>query len=201
MPLGVFAIVPSEDAEMEVVVQLAVSKEGTLAGTYINGPANISLPLDGSVDKQTQRAAWKVGEEDAVVMETQLASFTKDQSTILLHFEGGVTESWWMFRIDEETAQQIQEAVGAKEARGKLLDAYDLLQQSLNDQWRSYLGLPSDIPSGSDPPSVNQLRKSLSRFDRVAGDPAFERVAELPGFSETHVALREIVEELEGEGI
>ena len=85
--------------------QLAISQDGTISGTFLNRAAEVTLPLLGSLDRTTQRAAWKVGEEDAIVMETQLESLTQDQSTILMYFEEGVTESWWMFRIDQETAE------------------------------------------------------------------------------------------------
>jgi hypothetical protein len=196
MPLGVFAIVPSEDAPMDVLLQLAISKEGTIAGTFVNGPANVMLPLLGSVDSSSQRAAWKVGEEEAIVMETMLESLTKDQSTILLHFDGGVTESWWMFRIDEQTAREIQSTVGANQSRAQLAEAFDKLLPSLNDSWKKYLALPDEVFSGSEVTDVDALRKALTHYDRVAGDSSYAQIAAYPGFPETREALKGLLDDL-----
>jgi hypothetical protein len=200
MPLGVFAVLPTEDAPVDVLVQLAVSKDGAISGTYLNKAADVTLPVTGSVDKESQRVAWKVGEEDAVVMETQLESLTQDESTVLLHFEGGETEAWWMFRIDQETAEQIQAAAAASAGRTQLAESHDLLQQSLNDAWTDYLALPPEVFGGSDAPELAALEKALRHYDKVATDATYAQVAAYPGFAETHSALRALVDELSQSG-
>jgi len=37
------------------VLQLAVSKEGVISGTYYNSDTDIARPIKGTVDKKTQR--------------------------------------------------------------------------------------------------------------------------------------------------
>jgi hypothetical protein len=122
MSLGVFSVVAKENDDVEVTVQLALAKDGTIGGTYQNSAANVTLPLSGAVDETTQRAAWKIGEQDAVVMETGLENLTKEKSSVLLHFENGTTEAWtmiqaWtMIRMDEEAAKNAIEQVAGSSA-------------------------------------------------------------------------------------
>jgi len=113
MALGVFGVVPKEGDQVEATMQLGLAKDGTIGGTYQNSAANVTLPLSGAVDETTQRAAWKIGEQDAVVMETGLENLTKEKSSVLLHFENGITEAWTMIRMDEEAAKNaIGQVVG-----------------------------------------------------------------------------------------
>ncbi|MCA9017590.1 MAG: hypothetical protein KDA77_19865, partial [Planctomycetaceae bacterium] len=105
MPVGVFAIVPQGTKDVDVTVQLAVGKNGAIAGTYFKKAGNISLPLQGAIDETKQRVAWKIGEEDPITMETGLDSLTRDKSTVIIYFNDGVSEIWDMLRIDQETAR------------------------------------------------------------------------------------------------
>ena len=66
MPLGVFAVTQDGQptgADPTMFVQLAVSKQGVINGTFQNTATNTVKAIEGMVDKQTQRAAWTlVGE-------------------------------------------------------------------------------------------------------------------------------------------
>ncbi len=43
-------------------MQLAVNKSGTLAGNYSDLISGTTVPIQGAVDKKTQRVAWTVGD-------------------------------------------------------------------------------------------------------------------------------------------
>ena len=101
-----------------------------------------------------------------------------------------------MFRIDQDTAAQIQSAAAASSGRNQLAQSHDLLQRSLNDSWQKYLALPQEVFGGSDPPDIGALRKALSHYDKIATDATYKLVAEYPGFAETHDALTALVDEL-----
>ena len=58
MPLGVFAVTEEDATDTGMMVQLAVSKEGIIAGTFYNEITDTSRPVEGMVDRETQRAAW-----------------------------------------------------------------------------------------------------------------------------------------------
>ena len=61
MPLGVFAVTTDgepNDAEPTMFLQLAVSKQGVISGTFQNTATDTAQQIEGMIDKETQRAAW-----------------------------------------------------------------------------------------------------------------------------------------------
>lgn len=100
MPLGVFALATSEqDKNPTRVMQLAVNKSGVISGTMYNSETDQVLPIQGSVDKQTQRAAWTVGDKTNIVIETGVYNLTKDQTTCLVHFSADKTQTFLLIRL------------------------------------------------------------------------------------------------------
>jgi len=102
MPLGVFAIVQDgQDAEPTIFLQLAVSKDGIIAGTVHDSANDKTNEIEGMVDKETQRAAWVVKGKTSPIMETGIANLTRDDASALLHFSDGQTQQWEMKRLEE----------------------------------------------------------------------------------------------------
>ena len=110
MPLGVFALT-QEDGSAEdatLFLQLAISKEGIIAGTFQNTSTDESFEVEGTIDRESQRAAWgKVG-ATWPIMETGIYNLSESEAGALLHFEDGQTQQWDMIRMDEpeQTDQQ-----------------------------------------------------------------------------------------------
>lgn len=98
LPLGVFALIIEADAEPTMYFQLAVNKRGIIAGAYCNLATDQALPLHGSVDRRTQRAAWSVAGFKNTVLETGIYNLTKDESSVLLHFGGDQARHWLFVR-------------------------------------------------------------------------------------------------------
>lgn len=195
MPMGVFGVVHNEGDDIEVTVQLALAKDGTIGGTYRNTAIDVTLPLAGAVDESTQRAAWKIGDEDAVVMETGLENLAKDKSTVLLHFDNGVTETWQLIRIDESAAKEVVAELDDKSTLEQLAEAAEELNDELPDDWKSYLALPDEV-SGDATPDPDDLSATLKRYETVAGESKYSKIAELPEFQETYELLTEYVQNL-----
>lgn len=109
MPLGVFALSQDQKGEPIMFIQLTVNKDGVIAGTYHNVLTDQALPVQGSVDKKTQRAAWSLGENKSTVMETGLYNLTQDESQVLVHFGTSKDQTWYMVRMqgpkDKEEAK------------------------------------------------------------------------------------------------
>ncbi len=105
MPLGVFALTPKdgealvEDATL--FMQLAISKEGIIAGTFQNTATGKTVEVEGTIDKESQRVAWGEVGKSWPIMETGIYNLTQDEAPALLHFEGGQTQQWLMVRIEE----------------------------------------------------------------------------------------------------
>lgn len=104
MPLGVFALSLDGEAsgpEPTILLQLAVSKEGIIAGTYLNTSNDEKQSLEGAVDIKTQRAAWTVVDEKWPVFETGIYNLTENTVPVLIHFADGQTQQRLLVRVNQ----------------------------------------------------------------------------------------------------
>lgn len=104
-PLGVFAVHRPNESESTRAIQLAVSNDGVITGTFFNRTNNQVHPLSGMVDERTQRAAWAFadGQQKALVFETGIYNLTRDESTMMVHFGPSEqdTEVWQLVRLEQ----------------------------------------------------------------------------------------------------
>jgi hypothetical protein len=93
LPLGTFAVTREDVEDSQAMIELAISKQGVLAGTYYNEATGASRPLKGTLDPKSQRVAVGPadGENADVVLETGLYNLTQDEAPGMVHF--GTTES------------------------------------------------------------------------------------------------------------
>jgi hypothetical protein len=104
LTLGVFAVTQDGQASgptPTMFVQLNVSKEGIISGTFQNTGAGTTQPIEGMVDKKTQRAAWLISGKTRPIMETGIFNLTKDTAPALVHFADGQTQQWLLVRLEE----------------------------------------------------------------------------------------------------
>jgi hypothetical protein len=101
MPLGVFGLVKGDQTDPHYIMQLAVNKSGTLAGNYQDVLTGSTLPVQGAVDKQTQRVAWTVGDNKNTVGETGIFNLTKDEAPALIHIGKDKTQQWTLVRLKQ----------------------------------------------------------------------------------------------------
>lgn len=103
MPLGVFALTQKDGSaeDATLFVQLAISKDGIIAGTFQNTATDDAFEVEGTIDEKSQRAAWGPVGKDWPIMETGLYNLTENEAGALLHFEGGDTQEWTMTRLDD----------------------------------------------------------------------------------------------------
>ena len=103
MPLGVFALTAEGVNASSMYLQLAVSKEGVIAGTFYNESTGATHPVEGMVDEKTQRAVWKAadGTNPDLVMETGVYNLTQDTADVLVHFGPERTQEALLVRLDE----------------------------------------------------------------------------------------------------
>ena len=100
LPVGVFAMVRNEQQHPQLIVQLAINKQGILRGNYTDEITDSTLPIHGAVDKQTQRAAWTVGGNKQTVMEAGLSDLTESEAPALIH-KNGKTDHWLLVRLEQ----------------------------------------------------------------------------------------------------
>ncbi|MCA9003683.1 MAG: hypothetical protein KDA70_00310 [Planctomycetaceae bacterium] len=196
MPVGIFAIVPQGTTEVNVTVQLAVGKNGAVAGTYFNKDGNITLPLQGAIDESKQRVAWKIGEEDPITMETGLDSLTKDKSTVIIYFTGGTSEVWDMLRIDEQTAKLAQQELQVDDLKYELLASFQELEQILDDAWKDYLALPVNFSATGPNPSLAELEPIVQNYQQIQVDSKYQVITNRQEFQNTYHLLTDYVKSL-----
>jgi hypothetical protein len=104
MPLGTFAVSTNEkEADPTRVMQLAVDKQGVLSGTMYNKATDETLAIQGAVDKDTQRVAFRIGDNQNVVAETGLYNLTQNEVPLLVHYGTTRTENYLLVRLDAPT--------------------------------------------------------------------------------------------------
>ena len=101
MPLGVFALVQEEKGDPNLIMQLSVNRDGLISGAYQNTFTGDQKPITVQVDKTTQIAAWRIGDNTTTICTTTLANFTQDVATVALHFRGNRVETWLLVRMPE----------------------------------------------------------------------------------------------------
>jgi hypothetical protein len=109
MPLGVFAMTQdgqATGATPTLFVQLAISKEGILSGTFNNKSTGETQTLEGMADKKSQRAAWGVKGKERPIMETGVNNLTQDTTQTLVHFADGTTQQWLLVRLEQPLEQK-----------------------------------------------------------------------------------------------
>jgi len=109
MPLGVFAMVRNEQQHPQLILQMAVNKQGILRGNYTDEVSDTTLPIAGSVDPKTQRAAWTVGDNKNSVMEAGMSNLASGEAPALIH-KNGKTDHWLLVRLDQPAAKDAAAA-------------------------------------------------------------------------------------------
>ena len=103
LPLGVFAITEPETSaeDATLFLQLAVSKNGIIAGTFQNTATGNSFEVEGTIDQESQRAAWGPVGKSWPIMETGLYNLTENEASALVHFDEEQTQEWVLVRLDQ----------------------------------------------------------------------------------------------------
>ena len=103
LPLGVFALADNEnsDATPNMFLQLAVSKEGIVAGNFNNKSTDETKSVEGMVDMESGRAAWTIAGKSDPIMETKLDALTENETNALIHFADGTTQEVLMLHMEK----------------------------------------------------------------------------------------------------
>jgi hypothetical protein len=102
LPLGVFEAIPNAAKSSNMIFQLAVNKAGIIRGNYFDtADKNVQL-LEGSVDLDTQRAAWVVADKKSIIFDCPLYNLTRLETTLLVHLGKDKNEPWTFVRLTQQ---------------------------------------------------------------------------------------------------
>jgi hypothetical protein len=101
LPFGVYAVTSEDTPDSSAVLQLAVNKQGVIAGTYYNEDTQVSRPVQGMVDVKSERAAltFADGKDTDLVLETGVYNLTQDEAPALLHFGAARSQPRLLVRL------------------------------------------------------------------------------------------------------
>jgi hypothetical protein len=101
-PLGTFSMaVRDDETDPDRVLQLAVNKDGIVSGTVFNHRSGNTYHVQGRVDRDTQRVAFMIGNDQNTVLETGAYNLTLDQTPVLVHFSAHQTATYMLARLPE----------------------------------------------------------------------------------------------------
>jgi hypothetical protein len=101
MPLGVFALAQEERGDPVMFFQLSINRQGLISGAFQSTTTNDTRPVAGQVDKASQRATWRIGDNTETIFETALGNLTQDVSPVAVHFGDSSTQTWLLVRMPE----------------------------------------------------------------------------------------------------
>jgi lipid-binding SYLF domain-containing protein len=85
---------------------------------------------------------------------------------------------------------QQHRATNADVIRNQLSQIAPELYELMDDQWKNYLALPSEVFLTGAHPAPAEVAATVERFDRVANDPAFAKLAARPEFQSVRAMLK-----------
>lgn len=102
MALGVFAVTKNgaSNANPNLYQQLALNKDGSIAGTLYNSITDKTYDIVGWVDPDSQRAAWKIdGNDNSPIMETGIYNLAQSESPVKVNFANGTSQDMLLIRL------------------------------------------------------------------------------------------------------
>lgn len=109
LPLGVFALsTGQQDTDPSRVLQLAVNKEGIISGTLYDAATDRAEIVQGQVDNQTQRVAFRIGDNQNLVAETGAYNLTQNETPLMMHFGQNRLEQYRLVRLDPPADDQAR---------------------------------------------------------------------------------------------
>jgi len=107
MPLGTFAVSMNEkDQQPNLTLQLAVDRSGVVAGTLYNIETDTAQAVQGQVDKDSQRVAFRIGDNEDFVAEVGLYNLTQNEAPVLVHYGPDRTEEYLLIRLEQPADSQ-----------------------------------------------------------------------------------------------
>lgn len=105
-PLGMFNLVPPGQHNAVAVLQLAIAKDGTVAGTYQDVATDKIHQLHGTLDRQTQKVSWTLDTNKSIVYETGLHNMVEPMTAVIVNFGDNKKQKWTLERMEFEQPEQ-----------------------------------------------------------------------------------------------
>lgn len=98
-PLGVFSLMSSPDDMGTRIVQLAVDRNGRLAGTYFDMISDTENSIVGEINRQTQRAEWSLRRNPDVTFRASIYRLLQPSGYVTVRLPQG-DQRWQFVRLE-----------------------------------------------------------------------------------------------------
>ena len=188
------------DAALKAEIYSYSRSRGLFAGVSLDGSA---LQIDHQANQVYYRAA-ALGPAAAGLPAVPMipASAMKLLGT-LAQYTGGFTADTTIqpkpiddSALEPATSVPVIASPGADSIKPQLAAAARELSVVVDDAWQRYLALPAEIHAPTGHPNVESLAATLTRFDRIAGDPRYRGLTDRPEFRATQKLLAQYQQSL-----
>ncbi len=100
-PLGVFSLAEPGQTQSNMLMQLAINKDGVVRGNYVNQLTNEKSEIYGALNKSTQRVSWTIGTNATTVFDAGLSDLTQPDSSVLVHYGPSSTSRMALIRLNQ----------------------------------------------------------------------------------------------------
>ena len=189
------------DAYLQAEIFTYSRSRGLFAGVSIDGSA---IQIDGLANAHYYRAGSAatpstppgqlILPESAIELLNTVALYTPPGEVIAAQFAAELppASAGWPPPALPPADPIAAEAAG-EDLRRQLAAAAVKLNALLDDRWRQFLAVPSEILSGTGVPPIQALHHWLANYDRVAADPQYRALSLRPEFQTTHDLLRRYI--------
>jgi len=101
MNIGSYVLLGPGQTQGTRLMQLAVRPDGLLQGTHYDVLTEQVAQINGSVDKQTLRASWRMGPQSQVIFEAALGELTQPQGKVTARYPDGTSQTWQVVQITQ----------------------------------------------------------------------------------------------------
>jgi hypothetical protein len=99
MPLGVYSLLTGPADTGTRILQLSISQNGWIRGSYYDMITNETYNVRGRIDQSTQYVQWSIDTNHSLVFYTPLSQLTQSQGVVNVKLPGG-TQQWQLVRME-----------------------------------------------------------------------------------------------------
>jgi hypothetical protein len=99
LPLGTYAVVRGNRGGPTQMLQLAVNKAGAVSGASFDLEKGLSVPVQGSIDRATQRVAIHWADNSGLAAETGIYNLGRDKTSMLMRQGNGKPQLCSLVRL------------------------------------------------------------------------------------------------------
>jgi hypothetical protein len=99
-PLGVYSLMAGPDDLGTRMVQLAVDRNGQIAGNYYDLITNSNYSVSGDISRQSQRVAWLLNKNRGIRFRTHISQLMQPYGMMTVRMPGG-EQQWQFVRLED----------------------------------------------------------------------------------------------------